>query len=405
MNNKFWIINAKLETGFEYENNKIIGTKTQIEHLLIEDGKIVNIKIGEAPKDDIPKLNANNLLILPSFVDKHIHLDKGHFGGPWKACTPFVSISDRIEEERGFLKSFLPHTTERAKSLLDLITSYGVTQTRVHCNVDSVIGLANIEKVREVLESYKDKLSYELVAFPQHGLLQNNVVSFMREAMKNGIKIVGGLDPATVDNNIEKSLQTTMELAAEFNADIDIHLHDHGSLGVYTIQRLAQLVEEAKWQGKVNISHAYCLGDISLEKVSELAEILAALKISLTTTSPINVSAPPIPLLHKKGVKIHIVNDNINDHWSPFGTGDLLQRASRMAEKFNWIDEYSLTRALQFITDGIIPLDEKGNRKWPQIGDEASFIFVNSSCSAEAIARISNRKAVMYKGNLTQGSL
>ncbi|WP_182200962.1 amidohydrolase [Paraliobacillus salinarum] len=405
MDNQFWLSNVLLENGFVYKDNEIVSTQKTVEHLLIKDGKVVAIKKGELESGDIPVIDAKQSLALPSFTEKHIHLDKGHFGGPWKASTPFRGVFDRIKEEVEFLPEFLTHTTERAKSLLQLITDNGVTSARVHCNVDPVIGLGNMERVRNALDEYKDKLNYELVAFPQHGLLRSNSASLMKDAMRNGMKVVGGLDPATIDNNIEASLEKMMDIAVEFNADVDIHLHDGGSLGLYTIKRLTQMVEEANWKGRVNISHAYCMGESSIEEVSELAEYMVEQQISVATTVPIDVPSPPIPLLHEKGVKVHIVNDNINDHWSPFGSGDLLQRASRMAEKFGWIDEYSLTRALGFITEGKMPLDNKGDRQWPKVGDDANIVFLDATCSAEAIARIPNRKAVMYKGNITSGEL
>lgn len=405
MNKKFWLSNVTLEKGFIYDNNLIVGTETTVEHLLIEHGKIIDIRTGGLPADNIPIVDAKSLLALPSFYEKHVHLDKGHFGGPWKASSPFVSVSDRIQEEERFLPEFLAYTKERAESVLQLITGYGVTFSRVHCNVDPVAGLGNLERVVAALENNKDKLNYELVAFPQHGLLWKNTVMLMKDAMRNGVKVVGGLDPATIDNDIETSLDKMMDIAVEFDADVDIHLHNGGSLGMYTIRRLIQMVEEAKWEGRVNISHAYCLGDSPLDEVSELSELLAAKQISIATTAPIDVSSPPIPLLYEKGVKVHLINDNINDHWSPFGSGDLLQRASRMAEKFGWIDEYSLSRALGFITKGKMPLDAKGNRQWPMIGDEANLVFIDASCSAEAIARVSGRKAVMFKGNIISGGL
>ena len=405
MNKKFWLSNVTLEKGFIYDNNLIVGTETTVEHLLIDYGKIIDIRTGGLPADNIPIVDAKSLLALPSFYEKHVHLDKGHFGGPWKASSPFVSVSDRIQEEERFLPEFLAYTKERAESVLQLITGYGVTFSRVHCNVDPVAGLGNLERVVVALENNKDKLNYELVAFPQHGLLWKNTVMLMKDAMRNGIKVVGGLDPATIDYDIESSLDKMMDIAVEFDADVDIHLHNGGSLGMYTIRRLIQMVEEAKWEGRVNISHAYCLGDSPLDEVSELSELLAAKQISIATTAPIDVSSPPIPLLYEKGVKVHLINDNINDHWSPFGSGDLLQRASRMAEKFGWIDEYSLSRALGFITKGKMPLDAKGNRQWPMIGDEANLVFIDASCSAEAIARVSGRKAVMFKGSIVTGGL
>lgn len=405
MNKQFWLSNVLLEEGFEYENNKIVGTKTQVKHLLIDHGIIKDIRADAPPSDGLPILDARKCLVIPSFKEKHIHLDKGHFGGPWKASTPFTSVFDRIKEEEIFLPEFLAHTKERAESLLDLITGYGVTFARVHCNVDPVIGLGNVERVKAALEGYKDKLDYELVAFPQHGLLRSDSVGLMKEAMRKGVSIVGGLDPATIDNDIEASLDQMMDIAVEFNADVDMHLHNNGALGMYTISRLMQKVEEAKWQGRVTLSHAYCMGESSVQEIEEVAQRLAALQISVATTAPIDAPAPPIPLLYEKGVNVHIINDNIHDHWSPFGSGDLLQRASRMAEKFGWIDEYSLTRALGFITDGKMPLDRQGTQQWPQVGDEASMIFLEASCSAEAIARIPQRKAVMFKGNIVSGAL
>ncbi|MFP3513698.1 deaminase, partial [Peribacillus sp. SIMBA_075] len=87
-----------------------------------------------------------------------------------------------------------------------------------------------------------------------------------------GATHVGGVDPAGVDGDVEKSLQTMMELAVENNADVDLHLHDPGHLTIFTIKRLAAMTEEAGWQGRVTISHALGLGDVSLSEVSEVAE-------------------------------------------------------------------------------------------------------------------------------------
>ncbi|MBU5675275.1 hypothetical protein KQI88_02450 [Alkaliphilus sp. MSJ-5] len=50
-------------------------------------------------------------------------------------------------------------------------------------------------------------------------------------------------------------------------------------------------------------------------------------------------------------------------------------------------------------------MDRKGDIKWPQIGDEASMVFIQSSCSAEAIARVPERKTVMFKGSIVSGVL
>lgn len=72
-------------------------------------------------------------------------------------------------------------------------------------------------------------IDYDIVVFPQHGLLKNpQTVLLMREALKNGGTMVGGLDPAGIDYAIEESLETIFDLAEEFQVGIDIHLHDTG---------------------------------------------------------------------------------------------------------------------------------------------------------------------------------
>lgn len=402
----YWLTNVRLESGYRYENDKIFGTETEMCHLLIEEGKIKQIISADKPlESNLPKEDANNLLLLPAFRDMHIHIDKTYYGGPWKACTPFESIFTRLKEEEELLPRLLPTAQERAKKILALLQGHGATHIRTHCNVDPFIGLKNLEATLQAFESYSGKLSYEIVAFPQHGLLRGKVVESVREALRMGATHVGGVDPAGIDNNIEKSLNTIMELAVEADADVDIHLHDPDHLGVFTLRRLAALTEEAGWQGRVTISHALGLADVPVEVQSDVAEMMARQGISITSTVPVATTTIPIPLLHEKGVSVSLGYDCITDHWSPFGQGDPLEKAGRLAEVFRWSDERSLGEALSFITGGKTPLTKEGKRVWPTVGDEASAVLVNASCSAEAVARRAKRQAVIYKGKVVSGSL
>lgn len=78
----YWLTNVCLETGYQYENGSIIGTKTERFHVQVEDGKINEIIPAEKPLiTDLPKHDAKDYLMLPSFRDMHIHLDKTYYGG------------------------------------------------------------------------------------------------------------------------------------------------------------------------------------------------------------------------------------------------------------------------------------------------------------------------------------
>ncbi|KFN01451.1 deaminase [Bacillus clarus] len=401
----YWLTNVKLESGYTYEQSRISHTETEICSLLIEEGKIKKVVSGIIQEEGILTFDAGGLLTLPAFEEMHIHIDKTYYSGPWKACIPAENIFTRLNEEKTILPIQLATAQKRAENMLELLLRNGATNIRTHCNIDPIIGLGNLEATLAALETYRDRLSGRIVAFPQHGLLRSNSVQLVKDAMRMGAQLVGGVDPATVDHDIEKSLHTIIDIAVEFNADVDIHLHDANNLGTFTMKRLVALTEEAGWQGRVTISHALGLGGVTDKEAEEVAERLAASQIDITSTVPIGKQVIPIPLLDRKGVKISLGNDSITDHWSPFGTGDMLQKANRLAERFGWNDENSLGKALRFITGGKETLNDEGKRIWPNVGDEASFVFTNATCAAEAVARQTEKHAVMYRGNVVAGNL
>ncbi|MBN6205474.1 amidohydrolase family protein [Ralstonia pickettii] len=406
MSTAFWLANTTLETGYQSNNGVVKGTNTERFHLLIENGKISKIiPASETITDDLPQSDVNGLLMLPSFVEKHCHLDKTLLGDRWRAVTPANSIFDRLEVEKEVLLSLETTTQERAEKLLDIYLKSGVTHIRTHVDIYPEVGLRNLEEIKKALQTFEGKLSYEIVAFPQHGLLRSSAKNLVSEALHQGANYVGGVDPATVDGDIEASLQQMVELAIQGNAGIDLHLHDADHLGIYTMKRLAQLTKEAGLQGKVAISHAFGLGDISLSQVKEMAELLADAGITLISSVPIDRKFPPLGLLREKGVSVAVGCDNIFDVWSPFGNGDVLERAGRLAEISGWVDEQSLAQTLSFITDDKTPLNQQGEQAWPNVGDDASIVLVDASCSAEVIARSSRRVLTMYKGEIVSGSL
>lgn len=406
MNSGFWLKDVCLETGYLKEDGRVTGTQTKLFSLLIEDGKIMRIEDASEPLlTDLPVRDAHGMLLVPSFVEKHVHLDKTYMGDQWRAIIPASGVIERCEIEKNILSTMSSSTKERAEALLEVLLSYGSTHVRTHVDIYPEVKLQNLEGVQQALETYSHRLSSEIVAFAQHGLLRPGTVELVREALQNGAGIVGAVDPATVDLNIEASLVQLMDLAVEANADIDLHLHDPGHLGTFTMKRLAYLTKQAGWVGRVAISHAFGLGDVSQGEAAEMAQILKEAGISIVTSLPIGRNIPPVPLLTEYGVEVAVGNDNIFDSWWPTGNGDILERVGRLVERSRWTDEISLGQALKYITGGVTSLDKEGNQIWPKPGVPANMILVEASCSAEAVARRANRKAVFYKGNLVAGSL
>lgn len=311
-----------------------------------------------------------------------------------------------IALEHQLLPELAPHTRERANKLIDLVQSKGSSVARSHCNIEPVSGLKNLENLMAVLEQRRSGFSCEIVAFPQHGLLLSKSEPLMREAMQAGAHYVGGLDPTSVDGNMEKSLDTMFQIAVDYNKGVDIHLHETTPAGVAAIRYMIDRVEQTpQLKGKLTISHAFALATLTPQQVEETAQRMAAQQISIASTVPIGTLHMPLKQLQDNGVMVMTGTDSVIDHWSPYGLGDMLEKANLYAQLYVRPGELPLSRALAIATGNRLPLNDRGERVWPMEQDEASFVLVDASCSAEAVARISPRTATFHRGNLVWGTL
>ena len=215
------------------------------------------------------------------------------------------------------------------------------------------------------------------------------------------IDFIGGVDPFSIDGAIEKTMDFTVQLAIDNKKGIDIHLHESGESGLKTIEYLIDKVNEnPSLKGKTYVSHAFVLGKLEKQKQEEIAEKLANAKIGIVSTIPFGGLIMPIPTLYKYNVEVLTGNDSIVDHWNTFGTGSVLQKTNLMAQLYGYSTEFLLSRALKLATGNILPLDDKGVQKWPKVNDQANLVFVDASCSAEAVSRISDVKSLICNGNI-----
>lgn len=392
--------NVRLETGFEYDDQEVIRTKTDLFCVEVENEKIKAVKPNDPNSD---AFDMEEKLMLPAFKDMHCHLDKTLYGLPWRAVSPKRrTVKDMIVYEQEIIPELLKTSVERSEQLIHLLQHYGTTYARSHFNVDPTSGLKSLENLEQALKNNHTSFEAELVAFPQHGLYYTDSISLMKEAASlESVGSIGGLDPFTIDGSVEKPLDFTIQLALDHHKGIDLHLHEVGDSGMKTIRYLIdKTIENPELKGKVFISHAFALGHLSAKETEEIAEKLAEANIGIASSVPFYGTIMPIPTLKKYGVPVLIGNDNVQDHWSTFGTGNILQKANLIAELYGYTNEFDLSRTLAFATQHILPLDDQGIQQWPKPGDDANMIFVAASCSAEVVSRMSQVEAIVSKGNL-----
>ncbi|GIO28030.1 amidohydrolase [Ornithinibacillus bavariensis] len=396
--------NVRLETGYLYDKTFVIATKTKIFDVLIENGKFIEIA-PTIEASNVEVVDAKKQLLVPSFKEMHTHIDKTYFSGEWKAPTPTTEgIFSRLKEEAILLPKQLEVAEERAHAMVQHYIKKGHTHIRTHVNVDPQIETKHMEIAKRVLESYRNQITYEIVAFPQHGLLRNGQVflTILEKALQMGATHIGGVDPALVDRNSGEVLKTTFQLAEKYDVGIDIHLHEQNTLGEFEIQQISHEIEQRSFKKEVTLSHAFALADLPQKSLDRLVKQMATNNISVTTTVPIGPGPITIPVkyLYDNGVKVSIGHDSLVDHWSPFGSGDTVQKLNQFIQRFGYIDEWHIGQSLKYATGGLTPLNDAGERQWPKIGDTANGLLVDAVSSAHLVARQCPISTVISKGRI-----
>ena len=369
--------------------------------LSIACGRIVAIEpAGRAAPARAQFVDGDGQLVLPALVESHVHLDKTLWGLPWRSHTAGPSLEDLIANERRVLREVKAPIAKRAGALLENCVAQGSLHIRSHIDVNPEIGLGHVEALLALREAYRDVVDMQFVVFPQTGMLiQPGTVELMERALEMGVEIVGGLDPAGIDNDPMRHLETIFNLAGKHGRGVDIHLHDGGELGVWQIERIADFTRDRGLAGKVMISHAFCLGMVPTARMEALGRRLADLRISLMTTAPADLSVPPVAFLKKLGVNICCGSDGIRDAWSPFGNGDMLERAMLLAFRFDWRKDEELASAFDSATTaGARALGLTGYGVAP--GHAANFILLPAENLSDALARRPQQRTVVSRGKV-----
>lgn len=392
--------NVLLETGFDYDGDEVVRTKTGLFCITITNGKIKSISANK-PNDTVA-IDAKGFLMLPSFKDMHIHLDKTFYGGPWQAVRQRRGgVKGMIALEQEILPEMLKTSTAHAEKLIELLQSKGTSFARSHVNIEPTSKLQSLTNLQKALENKKSGFGAELVAFPQHGVFYTDTAPYLKEAAQMNIDFIGGVDPYSLDGAIEKTMDFTIQLALDHNKGIDLHLHESGESGLKTVEYLIKKVNENPiLKNKTYLSHCFVLGKLDALKQEQIAEQIGAAGIGIVSTIPFGRLIMPIPTLYKHNVKVMTGNDSIIDPWNTWGSGSVLQKANVMAQVYGFATEFHLSRSLKLATGDILPLNDKGVQQWPKEDDVADVVFVDASCSAEAVSRISDVKSLIHQGNI-----
>lgn len=317
--------------------NVHIENDPEVKDVRIENGIFKAIgKNLEASGDEV--IDANGKLLLPPFIDSHVHLDATLTAGDpeWNETgTLFDGIRIWSERKQTLTKK---ETKERAIQTLKNQASHGIQFVRSHVDTTDPSFTA-LEALLEVKDEVKDFMELQSVAFPQEGILSfKNGKNLIKQAVERGVDVIGAIPHFEFNRDYGvDSLKYIVELAEKYDKLIDVHCDEIDDPNSRHLEVLATLAYESGLKNKVTASHTTAMGSYNDAYVYKLMRLLEMSNINMVCNPLINMhlggrfdtypkrrGLTRVKELLENNVNVSFGEDDIKDPWYPMGDGNML---------------------------------------------------------------------------------
>ena len=365
----------------------------------VQDGKFTQIAPGLTPLPGEEVVDLGSKLVLPPFIESHVHLDTCLTAGDpvWNMSgTLFEGIEcwskrkDKLSRE---------DIRARATECVRKYAANGVQFIRTHVDVTDPT-LTAMETMLELREELKDVMEIQIVAFPQEGILSYpNGKELMTRAIEMGADCVGAIPhfEFTREYSVE-SLNFAMELAAKYDRLVDVHcdeIDDEASRGLET---LACRALELGLFDKVTASHTTAMHSYNNAYVLRLMRLLKMSKINFVSNPLVNthlqgrVDTYPkrrgvtrVKELTAEGINVSFGHDDIFDPWYPMGNGNLRDVVFMGLHVCQMMGYEDIMNSYKFITTNAAKTLHLGDRYGVAEGRPASFIVLDAKNYYDAL--------------------
>ncbi len=218
----------------------------------VSDGRIVAI----APRleSQAREIHVDGRLVLPGFVDTHIHLDKACLLG--RCGHDHGSVNEAIRAVAGMKRDFtVEDIYARGARVLERAIVHGTTRMRTHVEIDPRIGLRGFEAIKALKRDYAWAIDLSICVFPQEGLTNDpDTEELLVAALRDGGDLIGGCP--YMDTDPMAQLEKLFDLAQAFDVDVDLHLDFDLDPSWWHLDEVLRQTERRNYQGRVAIGHA-----------------------------------------------------------------------------------------------------------------------------------------------------
>ncbi len=381
-------------------------------NIAVQDGRFAAIS-SELPSSSATReIDAAGRLVLPPFIDAHVHLDAVlTVGQPRYNATGTLLEGIQIWSER---KPSLSREDVKQRVLEEIRweVAQGTLHIRSHVDICDP-NLTALKALLEIRDEVRDICALQLVAFPQDGILSYpNGRELMRQAMELGCDLVGGIPHYewTRDMGVEE-VHYAFALAKEFNRDIDCHCDETDDPHSRFTEVMAADTIQQSWQGRVTASHCTAMHSYDNAYAFKLIRLLAQAHVNVIAnpfdnvvlqgrfdTYPKRRGITRVKELLAGGVNVALGHDSIMDPWFPLGKGDMLAAAQLALFLCHMSGYEELNDVLDLITTNAAKALRIQDNYGIEEGKPADFIVLDAPSAFEALRLVPARLHVFKNG-------
>jgi len=384
----------------KFFNAKIYRNEAATE-IIVENGKISQIGT-DLPKCD-EEIDLNGKLVLPPYVDPHLHLDYVYtLSELGQEGAGSGTLFEAIELWPQFKKTLTVESVKRLamKGIKDEV-SQGVQHIRTHIDVTDP-NFTALKAMLEMKQDLKDIVDIQIVAFPQEGMyMYKGGRDLVEEALRMGADAVGGIphyEPAREFG--EKSIHDTVELALKYDKLIDVHCDETDDPHSRFLELLNALVYLEGYGSKATASHTCSFGSADDSYAFRMMDIFKKSEINFISCPTENVYLQGRQDTYPKrrgltrvkefieyGINVAFAQDSINDPWYPMGNGNMINILDNGIHLAQIMSSDDVKTNFDLITYNGARCMNIQDSYGLEVGKAANFIVLNEDSVYEAIRK------------------
>ncbi|WP_294638041.1 cytosine deaminase [uncultured Aquabacterium sp.] len=386
------------------------------------DGLItaVQAQATPVPPHEVPAdaLDGEGRLLIPPFVEPHIHLDATLTAGQprWNLSGTLFEGIERWAERKATVTR--ADTKARAHRTIRMLAEHGIQHVRTHVDVTEP-GLGTLAAMLEVRDEARDLVDLQVVAFPQEGIESfANGRALMSEAVAMGVDVVGGIPH--FENTREQGVSSVhflMDLAERHGRLVDVHCDETDDPASRFLEVLAEVTRVHSMGPRVTASHTTAMGSYDNAYCHKLFRVLrqAGLSFICCPTESIHLQGrfdtypkrrglTRVPELDRAGLNVCFAQDSIVDPWYPLGNGNILRILDAGLHICHMLGYEDLQRSLDFVTTHSARALALGDRYGIEPGRPANLVLLSADSDYEvlrtqghAVASIRHGEVIMRR--------